>query len=247
MIPKIIHYCWFGRNPLPEMALKCIESWKKYLPDYEIKQWNEDNFDVNIVPYTSEGYKTKKYAFVSDYARFYTLYHYGGIYLDTDVEVIKSLDEIIRRGAFMAKEIRVGAKDQTLIGINSGLGCGMEPGNQFYKRVLDYYSKSHLYKWNGKRTFQVVELMNKVIDRDSIVEVGDGISKFEDIYIYEPEYFCPKSYFSGQTEMTDKTVCIHHYASSWVKKGKLTFFQKIEIRLSAIFARLVTTIQFMFK
>ena len=104
MIPKIIHYCWFGRKALPRSAKKCIESWKKYLPDYEIKEWNEDNFDVNMIPYTQEAYSAKRYAFVSDYARFYILYHYGGIYFDTDVEVIKPIDDILEKGAFMGCE-----------------------------------------------------------------------------------------------------------------------------------------------
>ena len=103
MIPKIIHYCWFGHNPLPESAKKCIESWKKYLPGYEIKEWNESNFNVNAIPYTEEAYRLKKYAFVSDYARFWILYHYGGLYFDTDVEVIKRMDDIIERGAFMGR------------------------------------------------------------------------------------------------------------------------------------------------
>lgn len=108
MIPKIIHYCWFGRGPLPELAQKCIASWKKYLPDYEIKEWNEDNFDVNIIPYTAEAYAEKKYAFVSDYARFWVLYKYGGIYFDTDVEVIRPLDDIIAKGNFMGCETDAG-------------------------------------------------------------------------------------------------------------------------------------------
>ena len=95
MIPKIIHYCWFGGNPLPEDAQKCIASWKKYLPGYEIKEWNESNFDVNCCPYVSEAYQAKKYAFVSDYVRVYALYNYGGIYLDTDVEVKKSFNNFL--------------------------------------------------------------------------------------------------------------------------------------------------------
>ena len=90
MIPKIIHYCWFGRKPLPELASKCIASWKKFLPDYEIKEWNEDNFDVNQIPYTDQAYKSKKYAFVSDYARFKIMYENGGIYFDTDVIGLQS-------------------------------------------------------------------------------------------------------------------------------------------------------------
>ena len=97
MIPKTIHYCWFGRNQLPKSAIKCISSWRKFFPDYEIKEWNEDNFDVNSIPYTAEAYQVGKYAFVSDYARFWILYHYGGVYFDTDVEVIKPMDDIIEK------------------------------------------------------------------------------------------------------------------------------------------------------
>ena len=105
MIPKVIHYCWFGRNPLPASARKCIDSWKKFFPDYEIKEWNEDNFDVNMIPYTHEAYSVKKYAFVSDYARFWILYNYGGLYFDTDVEVIRPMDDIVARGPFMGIEV----------------------------------------------------------------------------------------------------------------------------------------------
>ncbi len=113
MIPKVIHYCWFGRNPLPKSALKCIASWRKYFPNYEIKEWNEDNFDVNIIPYTQEAYSVGKYAFVSDYARFKILYENGGLYFDTDVEVIRPMDDIIERGAFMGVEVECTAVDTT--------------------------------------------------------------------------------------------------------------------------------------
>ena len=104
MIPKIIHYCWFGGNPLPPLALECIASWKKFLPDYEIKEWNEKNFDVNITPYTAEAYLQKKYAFVSDVARLIVIYEQGGIYMDTDVEVIKPLDDLLENKAYMSFE-----------------------------------------------------------------------------------------------------------------------------------------------
>lgn len=105
MIPKIIHYCWFGGNPLPELAVKCIESWKKYCPDYEIKRWDESNFDLNCCDYVKEAYQAKKWAFVSDYARFKVLYDDGGLYFDTDVELIKPIDDILARGPFMGVEI----------------------------------------------------------------------------------------------------------------------------------------------
>lgn len=105
-IPKVIHYFWFGKKEKPPIYHKCIESWKKYCPDYEIKEWTEDNFDININPYVSEAYKKEKYAFVSDYARFYILYNYGGIYLDIDVEILKNIDEFLQEKVFMGFEDR---------------------------------------------------------------------------------------------------------------------------------------------
>ena len=122
MIPKVIHYCWFGRNPLPKSALKCIDSWRKFFPDYEIKEWNEDNFDVNIIKYTQDAYNAKKYAFVSDYARIWILYNYGGVYFDTDVEVISPMTDIIEKGPFMGFEINNSTENK--IAVNPGLGIG---------------------------------------------------------------------------------------------------------------------------
>ena len=132
-IPKIIHYCWFGGKELPESAKKCIDSWKRFFPDYKIKEWNESNFDINYCDYTKEAYEAKKWAFVSDVARFKILYENGGFYFDTDVEVIKSFDDIISNGAFMGFE-----NDKKCL-VNPGLGLGVEAGNQFYKEMLDLY------------------------------------------------------------------------------------------------------------
>ena len=146
---KIIHYCWFGHNPLPKLALRCIESWKKYLPDYEIKEWNEDNFDVNIVPYTQEAYAAKKYAFVSDYARFWILYNYGGLYFDTDVEVIRPLDDIITRGPFMGFENEIIINNVPFLTVAPGLGLGVDSGSNLYKEVLDLYSSLHFVNKDG--------------------------------------------------------------------------------------------------
>ena len=131
MIPKVIHYCWFGHNPLPESAVKCINSWRKFMPDYEIKEWNEDNFDVNAIPYTAEAYQMKKYAFVSDYARFWILYQYGGLYFDTDVELIKPIDDIVEKGPFMGIEETCKIIPVNLVGyplVNPGLGISVEQG-----------------------------------------------------------------------------------------------------------------------
>lgn len=112
MIPKIIHYIWFGGNPLPELAVKCIESWKKYCPDYEIMIWDERNFDVSVCAYTKEAYDAKKWAFVSDYVRLKALYEYGGIYMDTDVELVKSLDGFLHEKAFSGFETKESMQDR---------------------------------------------------------------------------------------------------------------------------------------
>lgn len=177
MIPKVIHYCWFGRNPLPPLAIKCIESWRKYLPDYEIKEWNEDNFDVNIIKYTKEAYKAKKYAFVSDYARFWILYNYGGLYFDTDVEILKPMNEIIVRGSFMGCENKANDMSTTSIksglelGVNPGLGLGVTPGHGLYKEILDIYANLHFIKDDGSLN------MRTVVDYTTELLCEQGIKK----------------------------------------------------------------------
>ncbi len=142
MIPKIIHYCWFGGNPLPPLAEKCIASWQKFLPDYEIKRWDESNFDVNIIPYTQQAYESKKYAFVSDYARFWILYKFGGLYFDTDVEIIRPMDDIIAAGPFMGCEnpAQDGATPNSL-GIAPGPGPWGKPRPGRYKKKFVFFLK----------------------------------------------------------------------------------------------------------
>ena len=137
MIPKVIHYCWFGRNPLPKSALKCIASWRIFFPDYEIKEWNEDNFDVNIIKYTQDAYNAKKYAFVSDYARIWILYNYGGIYFDTDVEVIAPMIDIIDKGPYMGFEIDTQNGNQYAVA--PGLGIATTIGSNIYKQIYIPY------------------------------------------------------------------------------------------------------------
>ena len=215
MIPKTIHYCWFGHNPLPPLAVKCIESWRKFLPDYEIKEWNEDNFDVNIIPYTAEAYKAKKYAFVSDYARFWILYHYGGIYFDTDVEVIRPMDDIIERGPFM------GCETDAKPGVNPGLGLGVNPGLGLYQEILDMYAEE-VFVWEGLgKTKTVVELTTELLLRRGLKN-EPGIQNVDGVWIYPSEYFCPLNVITSHIHITDNTRSIHKNAATWVEKSKMT-------------------------
>lgn len=220
MIPKVIHYCWFGRNPLPESAIKCIASWKKYLPDYKIIEWNEDNFDINIISYTQQAYQAKKYAFVSDYARFWLIYKYGGLYFDTDVEIIRPIDHIIAHGAFMGIEKSLVTKGlaEGFIGVAPGLGIGAEPHNQLYKEIIDFYNHQNFYEETGTVVTNVTQiLILHGLKNENNYQVID------DMTIYPDDVFCPMDSTTGLTEITPKTVSIHHYSCSWIDHNTVSF------------------------
>ena len=216
-IPKVIHYCWFGKNPLPELAIKCIESWKKYCPDYEIKEWNEDNFDINCCAYVKEAYEAKKWAFVSDYARFWILYNYGGVYFDTDVELLKPIDEIIENGSFMAME-KSGSKNNKKVYVAPGLGIGSGKQDEIYKELLDLYNSLKFNLENNKydETTVVVRTSNLLEKYGFIRE--DKKQKIKDIVIYPTEFFCPINYETGIEQYTDNTYSVHHYSGSWLSE-----------------------------
>lgn len=220
MIPKIIHYCWFGRNPLPTSAQKCIASWRKYLPDYEIKEWNEDNFNVNIIPYTQQAYEANKYAFVSDYARFWILYHYGGLYFDTDVEVIKSFDDIVERGAFMGLEID-GTKKGTKIAIAPGLGLGAEADSSIYHEILDNFAKLDFYDANGKRNnFSMIPMVTGMFLQRGLVANGK-VQQICGITIYPQRYLNPYNSINGKLQVSSETHSIHWFSASWMEPKAL--------------------------
>lgn len=215
-IPRQIHYCWFGRNPLPELAKKCIESWRKYMPEYQIIEWNEDNFDVDSIPYTSEAYKEKKFAFVSDYARLWIMYKYGGVYFDTDVEVIKPIDKIISIGAFMGCE-RDG-DDPFNIAVNPGLGLAADAGMPIYKELVELYEGLSFY--DSKKSIDyttIVQITTSVLMKHGLKNIT-SIQQVAGLQIYPKEYFNP---MSGNTIITtENTYSIHHYAGSWVPRTK---------------------------
>ena len=219
MIPKTIHYCWFGRNPLPDTAKKCIASWRKSFPDYEIKEWNEDNFDVNIIPYTKEAYAAKKYAFVSDYARFWVLEKYGGLYFDTDVEVIKPMQDIVSNGAFMGIEVEASSGNGPLV--NPGLGIGAPAGLHFYKEVLDYYHNIHFVGENGQPNPITVVIHTSNLLKAKGLKRENGVQSVAGINIYPREYFNPLDDNTGSLNITEKTRSIHWYSKTWFNKHEL--------------------------
>lgn len=214
MIPKIIHYCWFGGSPLPPLARMCINSWKKYCPDYEIKEWNEHNFDVNITPYTREAYARKKYAFVSDYARFHILSQYGGIYFDTDVELIRPISHIVKKGAFMAYE-QAGVDGKQSYLIAPGLAIGFEAGAPILQSLLTHYNNLPGYNYESQGTVCDI-VSNYLISRG--VCMNGKLCTFDNITLYPADYFSPKNVHTQIISITDNTVSIHHYGMSWVDK-----------------------------
>ena len=232
MIPQTIHYCWFGKKPLPKLALKCIGSWRKFFPEFEIKEWNEYNFDVNVIPYTAESYKKGKFAFVSDYARYWILYKFGGIYFDTDVEVIKSFNDIITAGPFLGIE-----KNRNTISINPGLGMGAYIGMNFYKEMLTIFEN-----WDpGDISFCPPPLLvNKTTE--SLEKIGlkkkDILQNVDCIKIYPNDFFNPLDDYTGKIHLTHNTVSIHHYAKSWIDN-----YNPLRNKLTHLYHRFQSKIQ----
>ena len=215
-IPKVIHYCWFGGNPLPKSALKFISTWRKFFPDYEIKEWNENNFDINIIPYVREAYDARKYAFVSDYARFWILYHYGGLYFDVDVKVIADFQEIIARGPFMGREFTYKESEKLgELGVNPGLVLASYPHHHFYKEVLDFYSGLHFVNKEGEKVpYTVVEHVSGLLQKYGLKN-KEGIQEVAGINIYPADYFSPKSSLDLKLRLTKNSRSIHYFAASW--------------------------------
>ncbi len=205
---------------MPELAQKCIDSWRRYLPDYEIKEWNESNYDVRKIPYIAQAYDAKKYAFVSDYARFDILYQYGGVYFDTDVEVIKDLHPIIERGAFIGVE-----KGQKSL-LAAGLGIASPAASGIYKEILDSYAKEQFVNSDGTLNLKtVVTRVSEIFAKHGFFE--KDIMQFVAVTtIYPSEYFCPKNPDTGEITITNNTYTIHHYDGSWLSKAMKTLYKE---------------------
>ena len=204
-IPKIIHYCWFGRGEMPKLAKKCIKSWKKYCPDWEIICWNEDNFDLTQNLYMRQAYEAGKWAFVSDYARLKVVYDNGGVYLDTDVELIKPIDDLLDCGGFM------GFDEKGIVA--TGLGFGAEKGNETLKEFLRDYDDISFILPDG--SFDLTPCPDR--NTKTLLRLGMDTEikaqKFNDIV-----FLCPVKYYTGKKTITKNTHSIHHYSASWTSK-----------------------------
>ena len=209
-IPKKIHYCWFGGKELPKLAKKCIKSWKKYCPDYEIICWTEENFDLNQNRYAKEAYDAKKWAFVSDYVRLKVVCDEGGIYLDTDVEIIKSIDDFLNYSGFM------GFDEKGIIA--TGLGFGTEKGNKIIAAMLRDYDDIPFILPDG--SYDLTPCPDR--NTETLVSLGMDVKNtdqiFEGMRFLPQEYLCPMDYYTGKKTITEKTRSIHHYCASWTSK-----------------------------
>lgn len=225
MIPKIIHYCWFGRGEMPRLMKKCIKSWKRYCPDWQIIQWNEENFDVNSTVWTSQAYGAKKYAFVSDYVRLKALHEMGGIYLDTDVQLIKPLEAYLEHKAVVCFENKTSIATCLI---------ASEAGHPTIKGWLDYYLDRE-YMVNGKANsepnvvFITEDLKNKGLVIDNARQSVAGVE------VYPQTWFCPQNIEGENRKKSRNTVAIHHFTSTWRSKQGQKNMKKAKYRSSAFY------------
>lgn len=199
MIPKIIHFCWLSGDPYPKLINDCINSWKTYLPDYEFILWDTHRIDINSNLWLQQSFTNKKYAFAADYIRFYALYHYGGIYLDADVEMLKSFTPLLSRKEFIGEDAS-GSIEAAVIGV--------EKGAPWVKRCLDYYKERAFVNPDGSFDMRPVPLLVKRVLLD-----------FPNIEILPYQYFSPKDYNIKKIDINQNSYCIHHFDGKWIKKG----------------------------
>ena len=227
MIPKIIHYCWFGGNEKSKTVKKCIDSWKIYCPDYKIIEWNEGNFDINSNNYVKQAYDSKKYAFVSDYVRLYALDLYGGIYMDTDVEVFKSFDDILDNTGVFGFEQKEYVATSFMAAV---------PKNPLIKEFFDLYENEVFKNSDGSlNTKTNVERLTSLFVSKGMVKKNE-LQEFEGNVIYPKEYFSPYDYINCVNEKTQNTYCIHWFEVSWMS-GKTKLIRTVKKYTSLIFGK----------
>lgn len=212
MIPKIIHYCWFGGKEKPEEVKRLIGTWRKYCQGYVIKEWNESNFDINQCAYCRDAYQHKKWAFVSDVARLWALYHEGGIYMDTDVEVLRPLDDLLEHKAFL------GFEGTQWIATNI---MGAEPGNELIGKFLNSYQQREFIKADGSLDQTTnVEEWTRMLTRSYGLILNGEKQQICNFTVYPSEYFTPYDYLNGKITRTPQTYTIHWFSQSWIGHAK---------------------------
>jgi mannosyltransferase OCH1-like enzyme len=233
-IPRLIHYCWFGRRPLPSLARKCLKSWKRYLPDYKIILWDENTFDITNHPYAKEAYDTKKWAFTTDYIRLYVLYHFGGIYMDTDVEVIKPLNRFLRDPAFTCFEPPNYIYPDQIV-IQTGM-IGAEKGNLWIKEMLNYYEDKRFLDKNGvpDLTPNPIPLTDITIKEFGLILNQSSQMLMNSVVIYTQEYFCPINWKDRKIRKTKNTYAIHYFSGSWISDNKSGEYIKVRKRVGLL-------------
>lgn len=212
MIPLKIHYCWFGPLTMPQSAKDCIASWHKYMPGWEYKLWNEVNFDVISTPYTKEAYNSGKYAFVSDYVRLWALEHEGGVYLDTDVEMFRSLETLLSHHAFAGFE---GSKHKPI----GTCVMASEPQGEWIREMLSVYDDLHFINPDGTLDLTTnVQRLTAIMVTNGLMQNGEE-QDYKDLHIFPVDYFCPRQ-TTGEYFCTENTYCDHLGLGSWQSGSK---------------------------
>ena len=220
MIPRIIHYCWFGRNPKPALAEKCMKSWETHCPDYEIIEWNEDNFDLSACPlYVRQAYEAKKWAFVTDYVRLKVVYDHGGIYMDTDVELLKAPEKFLSYSAYFGFEDGVH--------VATGLGFGAEKEHPVLKELMDDYDTIAFVRDDNSVNYTTCGEINTHVFENYGLQCNNKKQLLKgDILILPTEYLCPVNYHTDILKKTRRTVSIHWFAKSWMTEESRLEHQK---------------------
>jgi len=233
MIPKIIHYCWISGDEYPAKIKTCVASWKKNLPDYEMRKWDASNFDMNVTAWTKEAYESHKYAFVADYIRFYALYNYGGIYLDCDVEVLKSFDDFLQYDTFWGYEYT---------GMPEAAVIGAAKNQAWLQKCLLWYHTHPFFDNKGKQSRVLAPYIlkygyEKTMDK-KLIDLGEPVVQ-DNTIILPYDYFSPKNYYSGKIEITNNSYTVHHFESTWLKRSwKLKVRKSIHLFLLKIFGKI---------
>lgn len=234
MIPKIIHFCWLSQDDFPPLIKKCMASWKEHLPDYEFVLWDTNRFKLEDNIWVKQAFETKKYAFAADYIRLFAIYNYGGIYLDTDIEVVKPFDDLLDRPYLIGSEG---------LGIIEAGVFGAEKNSPWVKQCLDYYKGKTFINPDGTyNTLTLPRIMMAQISKQRTIkeilpeklDVAEQSSNTELLYMFPKDFFCAKNHGTGVIEKTNNTYSIHHFAMSWIPRKK-TFLPDLKRKLMSFF------------